>query len=39
MKSEIHCLALQILKNEGNTVIMKTLIILSLSNEINRKEF
>ena len=34
--SEIYCLAMEILKNQGNIVLMETLIILSLSNEINR---
>ena len=38
VKSEIYCLALQILKNQGNAVLMKTLVILSLSND-KRKRF
>ena len=29
---------LEVLKNQGNTVLMKTLIILPLSSEINRNE-
>ena len=36
VKSEIYCLALEILTNQGNIVLMETLIILSLSNKINR---
>ena len=39
VKSEIYCLSLQILENQGNTVLMKTLTIPSLSNETNENEF
>ena len=38
-ESEIYCLSLQILENQGNTVLLKTLMIPSLSNETNRNEF
>ena len=39
VKSEIYCLSLEILENQGNTFLMKTLTIPSLSNETNGKEF
>ena len=36
VKSEIYCLSLE---NQGGTVLMKTLIFPSLSNETNGKDF
>ena len=39
VKSEIYCLSLYILENQGNTVLMKILVIPSLSNETNGNEF
>ena len=39
VKREICCIALLIFKNQGNAVLMKTLIILSLSNEIIGNKF
>ena len=39
VKSEIYCLSLEILENQGNTFLMKTLTIPSLSNETNGNEF
>ena len=39
VKIEIYCLSLEILENYGNTTLMKTLMIPSLSNEKNGNEF
>ena len=39
MKSEIYCVSLSILENQSNTVLMKTFMILSLSDETSGNGF
>ena len=39
VKSEIYFPSLKIFENQGNTVVMKTLMIPSLSDETNGNEF